>query len=118
MTALADPWAERGLLGACLWRPPNIEVCVDAGLEPGHHYFAAHRRQYGQLWEAWLEGKDPDPGLAKDGITGPAYDAPQVSAPLEYVAVILDLFRRRQLVDEAHGRRRPFLSWEAWFAAR
>lgn len=109
-----DTWAERNLIGACTYLPVNVLVCVDAGLEPGHFYHPDHRRRYGELWDCWRANRDPDPGLTRDGTTGPAYDAPQISNPSEYVHIILDCARRRAIIDDALGKTRPFTTWAEW----
>jgi hypothetical protein len=110
----ADPWAERHLLGAITYTPLNAAITADHGLEPDHFYHPPHARTYAHLWQCWADGVDPDPGLAHDGITGPAYTAPQISDPLEYAAVILDTARRRWAILAALGtphRPRPWTDW-------
>jgi hypothetical protein len=114
----ADAESERWLIGACTYTPLNAAIAVDAGLGPDDFWHATHARQFSRLYACYLAGEDPDPGLTQDGVGGPAYDAPQISDPLAYVAVTLDCAERRRSILEALGRPAPRRSWEEWAAAK
>lgn len=114
---LVDPWTERHLLGALTYRPQGIEAVVESGLEPGHFTQPAHARAYFNLFRAWCDDVDPDPGLQHDGVDGPAYGTPQVSDPEAYAHRILNLAERRNLYHVALEEHVPFYGWQDYWEA-
>jgi len=102
----ADPDAERWLLGALAYRPPNISVVAAGGLEPGHFYDPAN----GQLY-AWLLQNRSEKTRVGDPRWQALIDAaPQVSRPDLYAAQILLAAARRELLVAARDAQAAILA--------
>lgn len=108
--------AERAIVGALRYRPDGMAACHELGLEPGHFYSPRYRRRYGQLHDAWLEGRRLP--LAGDTDADWAF-APQVSRPDLYAYIILGCAaRRRMLAAALELPAPPHVGWAEWAAAK